>query len=93
MALYRKKLTVIEAMQFTSMDSYMQIHGWVAVSAPEIAAQLCFSSGGDRAEEMKIQTREGRMTANPGDWIIMGTQGDFYPCKPDIFSDTYEEVS
>ena len=33
------------------------------------------------------------MTAKPGDWIICGVQGEFYPCKPDIFDATYEAVT
>lgn len=39
---------------------------------------------------LHIETLEGRMTAQPGDWIIRGVQGEFYPCKPDIFEQTYE---
>jgi hypothetical protein len=41
-------------------------------------------------KEMKIETLEGTMTANPGDWIITGVNGEQYPCKPDIFEKTYE---
>lgn len=37
-----------------------------------------------------ITTLEGVMTASDGDWIIKGVQGEFYPCKPDIFEETYE---
>ena len=37
-----------------------------------------------------IETLEGTMRANVGDWIIRGVQGEFYPCKPDIFEATYE---
>ena len=37
-----------------------------------------------------ITTLEGEMTASPGDWIIKGVKGEFYPCKPDIFEATYE---
>jgi len=37
-----------------------------------------------------IQTLEGVMEASPGDWIIKGVKGEFYPCKPDIFQMTYE---
>jgi hypothetical protein len=33
------------------------------------------------------------MLANPDDWIICGVQGEVYPCKPDIFDATYEEVA
>ena len=42
--------------------------------------------------ELHIPTLEGAMTASPGDWIIRGVQGEFYPCKPDIFAETYEPV-
>ena len=37
-----------------------------------------------------IPTLEGRMEASAGDWIIRGVKGEFYPCKPDIFAETYE---
>ena len=40
--------------------------------------------------DLKIQTLEGVMTAQQGDYIIRGVQGEFYPCKPDIFEQTYE---
>ena len=42
---------------------------------------------------MLIATLEGIMQAKPGDWIIRGVQGEFYPCKPDIFEATYELVA
>jgi len=41
---------------------------------------------------LDIPTLEGVMTAQPGDWIIRGVEGEFYPCKPDIFEQTYEAV-
>lgn len=41
------------------------------------------------AEGLYIQTLEGRMKANPGDWIIRGTEGEFYPCKPSVFERKY----
>jgi hypothetical protein len=37
-----------------------------------------------------ISTLEGNMAADPGDWIIKGVKGEFYPCKPDIFDATYD---
>ena len=40
----------------------------------------------------RITTLEGLMIANPGDWIIKGVAGEFYPCKPEIFHQTYEVV-
>lgn len=39
-----------------------------------------------------IETLEGNLYARQGDWIIRGVNGEFYPCKPDIFEKTYEEV-
>ncbi len=44
------------------------------------------------AEREVIETLEGKMYAEIGDWIITGIQGERYPCKPDIFAATYEEV-
>ena len=43
-------------------------------------------------EEIEIKTLEGTMKANKGDYIITGIHGEQYPCKPDIFKQTYEEV-
>ena len=39
-----------------------------------------------------IDTLEGTMKADINDWIIKGVKGEYYPCKPDIFENTYEEV-
>lgn len=41
---------------------------------------------------LKITTLEGRMTCGLGDWVIKGIQGELYPCKDDIFRETYERV-
>lgn len=43
-------------------------------------------------EELEIETLEGTMKADKGDWIIRGVKGELYPCKPDVFDLTYEEV-
>lgn len=43
--------------------------------------------------QLKIETLEGVMLANIGDYIIKGVSGEFYPCKPDIFEKTYEKVN
>lgn len=45
------------------------------------------------SEGIIIPTLEGNMLASPGDWIIQGIKGEFYPCKPDIFEATYEPAS
>lgn len=43
--------------------------------------------------EMVIDTLEGQMTVSRGDWVIRGVKGEFYPCKPDIFAETYQPES
>lgn len=43
--------------------------------------------------KIQIETLEGTMAADIGDYIIRGVQGELYPCKPDIFEQTYEEVT
>ena len=47
--------------------------------------------GGDQ-RGIVIPTLEGEHLASPGDWIIKGIAGEFYPCKPEIFANSYEEV-
>ena len=44
-------------------------------------------------EKTTIKTLEGTMTAEPGDWLITGVAGEQYPCKPEIFAQTYGEVT
>lgn len=44
------------------------------------------------ADSVSIPTLEGTMSASPGDYIICGVQGEFYPCKPDIFAATYDAI-
>ena len=43
-------------------------------------------------QEVEIKTLEGVMTGKVGDYLIVGISGEVYPCKPDIFRKTYEEV-
>jgi hypothetical protein len=83
---FRKKPVEIEARQFTLHDA----------SCPEFIEDWCGGKvqgsflGG---RYLQIQTLEGVMEARVGDWIIKGVKGEFYPCKPDIFQMTYEEVT
>lgn len=49
--------------------------------------------GGEVDNGVRITTLEGVMQADYDDYVIRGVQGEFYPCKPDIFRETYEEVS
>jgi hypothetical protein len=76
-AQFRKKPVVIEAMQLTPLN-IDQIEEFVGGDA------------GNTPDGLVIATLEGAMHASIGDWIIKGVQGEFYPCKPDIFDATYE---
>lgn len=82
---YRKKPVVIEAYQLPAAgeDVPESFHDWC-----ETVGFHNFESGRD--ETLIIPTLEGDHTASPGDWIIRGVKGEFYPCKPDIFAMTYE---
>jgi hypothetical protein len=89
MPFFRKKPVIIEARQFT-LDIAKDIQKW------ELLAKWCSGlirgtklNPEDRA--IQIMTLEGDMYASVGDWIIKGIKGEFYPCKPDIFEETYEE--
>ena len=82
MAKYRKKPVVIEAMQW--MGKYQDLQEWTRGE--------CNQWFIDDDKRLIIPTLEGLFKANLGDWIIRGIKGEFYPCKPDIFVATYEEV-
>jgi hypothetical protein len=86
---FRKKPVVIEAVQFTGLDSYLVICEWMKASGDThaLANEVLFTT-----PIMLLRTLEGTMAADPGDWIIRGVKGEFYPCKPDIFEATYEPV-
>lgn len=83
MGYFRKKPVVIEAVQWDGQNRD-DLVAFVGESLDVVwsVGGCCF-----------INTLEGRMTADMGDWIIRGVQGEFYPCKPDIFEATYEPVS
>ncbi len=82
MTKFRKKPVVIEAVQWTGILN-VEILNFL----PDGVYQAL---GGDG--NLRIPTLEGVMLASPGDWIIKGVAGEFYPCKPDVFEKTYEEV-
>lgn len=83
---YRKKPVVIEAVQF--IDSGEVLSDLSALMKDTIRVDYADADN----PVLKIETLEGTMTANVGDYIIKGIQGEFYPCKPDIFETTYERV-
>ena len=87
---FRKKPVVIEAIQLV-----VDLVGW----EPNIAEILDFIGSAylsgkwvGAGFEVEIRTLEGVMTARLGDWIIRGVAGEVYPCKPEIFEQTYERV-
>lgn len=83
---YRKKPVVIEAVRWTGengseIEAFCGanvLFGTIYEPEPVCAACIC--------------TLEGKMYAHPGDYIIKGVNGEFYPCKPDVFAKTYERV-
>ena len=84
MTFYTKKPVTIEAMQFTN-ETKDQVFNFITCNK-----QADFDEDG--IPILKIQTLEGIMTARFGDYVIKGVNGEFYPCKPDIFHKTYDEV-
>jgi len=81
---YRKKPVVIEAMKFTGLNNW-EILGFLGVSSKSEAFLNLGAPNG-----LYIPTLEGNLLATPGDWIIKGVKGEFYPCKPDVFEMSYE---
>jgi hypothetical protein len=81
---FRKKPVVVDAVQFLStkqsMDEVINLigHKW--------------DPGEMGSESFYINTLEGKMRCSKNDWIIRGVNGEFYPCKPDIFKKTYEKI-
>lgn len=76
---YIKKRVIIEAVQFTG-DNYKEIEDFVG-------RPLYISYG-----MMAIPTLEGIVRCKPGNYVIKGVKGEFYPCDKEIFELTYEEV-
>ena len=74
---YRKKPVVVNAVQWFS-------NGHVPNEAQGVVKE--------HGTYFTVATLEGEMTGEPGDYIIKGIKGEFYPCNPDIFEATYEPV-
>lgn len=80
----QKKPVIVEVCQWTGHN-------------PEEMMTFCAGAAHDIYDmgsyySLNIKTLEGNMRAEPGDYIIKGVQGEFYPCKPDIFKETYETI-
>jgi len=80
---YRKKPVVVQAMRYTLEMTFQERVDLLEWGIPVLEIY---------ADCIIISTLEGKMKASPGDYIIKGIKGEFYPCKPDIFEVTYEEV-
>lgn len=104
---FRKKPVVITAFQWQGPKVLHALTQWAAQADLDARKRLnrSFAMKHDglpmpillpidfvAPDKLEIKTPEGVMTADLGDWIICGVQGEFYPCKPDIFEATYEEV-
>jgi len=77
---WRKKPVVIEAVQ------------WLGNNQDEVLAFCEDFARIDIGNKLEIITLEGVMNASVNDYIIKGVNGEFYPCKPDIFMKTYESA-
>lgn len=84
MPYFTKKPVQIEARQYDgSIESAAELVAWIVQLGHEASC----------LDGLLIETLEGTHRANPGDWIIKGVAGEFYPCKPDIFAATYEAAN
>jgi len=85
---FRKKPVVIEAWQWNETTALRE-------ELQRLGMRAGYSGHRDRPDEctgLSIGTLEGTMRVSLGDWIIRGVNGEFYPCKPNIFDATYEKV-
>lgn len=89
MAKYRKKPVVIEAIQWDG-NNEKEIENFSGCIVSRLTEMKKNQSV--EIDYLQCKTLEGVMLASLGDFIIKGVQGEFYPCKPDIFEQTYERV-
>lgn len=90
---FRKKPVVIEAFQMTRerRESNIEWPSWLHQAWQQGALYPTIPGTSDGA--LSIGTLEGEHLISWGDWIIQGVRGELYPCKPEIFAATYEEVT
>jgi hypothetical protein len=81
---YKKKPVIIEAVQWLG-SNYREIQEFAKGSSRDLSRE-------QREKQLVISTLEGDMLANLNDYIIKGIKGELYPCKPDVFEMTYEEI-
>lgn len=89
-ARYRKRPIVVEATQWLNKGYHDAV---TAMLEPEPEPRAsCLLCGEPRQFHGVLDTREGPMLVCPGDYIIKGIKGELYPCKPDIFKETYDPL-
>ncbi len=82
---FAKKPIKVQAVQWTGYN-FDEIMDFVGIDSLNLL-------GSFKNPDLVINTLEGDYHALVGDWIIRGINGEYYPCKPDIFEKTYEEVT
>jgi hypothetical protein len=93
---FRKKPVVVEAVHWTGENLHEVIS--FTDGPPNVRTMHAGMKWQEYADlvardGLKIYTLEGTMMASVGDWIIKGVKGEFYPCKPDILTATYDALS
>ena len=84
---YMKKPIIIEALQFEDTAERIEELSYFVDDQ-----DLRVTYKDPKNPKLLLKTFEGEVEASVGDYIIKGIQGEFYPCKPDIFNSTYNEV-
>lgn len=88
---FRKKPVVIEAVLWTGKN-LKEVSNFLPVNGKWWMKDGSLLNVKEQFQPIIIETLEGEMQVSIGDWIIKGIKGEFYPCKPDIFKETYEFV-
>lgn len=92
MAKYRKKPVTIDAFQMKG-NNLNKLKLFVENLGDNFKDHFEFIDQGPDGGSLKVKTLEGTSyDVQPSDWIIRGVNGEYYPCKPDIFEKTYELV-
>jgi hypothetical protein len=87
---FKKKPIMVEARQYLNDSSSYDVLHWINEGQYKRGKDVPFATWQNGV--LTIPTLEGGHAASVGDWIIEGVNGEFYPCKPDIFDKTYEPV-
>ncbi len=89
---FRKKPIVVEAEQWFPDRSVRGITPFRQLDPKQRDALLVILPEGELSQFAWCPTLEGGHIVSRGDWIITGVHGEKYPCKPDVFEETYEPV-